>query len=162
MAEESKEKAEIRSLFHSLSNHLNKITMKTGQYLYTERLKDIPVLRLPVEESWAKQVYWMYGLVLDELTHMDAVEFAKRLQTLGVQTRPFFLGMHEQPVFLDRGLFRGEHYPMAERIARQGLYLPSGLALTEAQLEQVCDALRIVLGYKPEAKMPLGSLIKTS
>ena len=40
MAEESKEKAEIRSLFHSLSNHLNKITMKTGQYLYTERLKD--------------------------------------------------------------------------------------------------------------------------
>jgi perosamine synthetase len=112
---------------------------------FTERLKDIPVLQLPVEEEWAKQVYWMYGLVLDESTHMDAVEFAKRLQALGVQTRPFFLGMHEQPVFLEQGLFRDEHYPVAERIARQGLYLPSGLALTEEQLEKSCEAVRSVL-----------------
>ncbi len=112
---------------------------------YTECLKDIPVLQLPIEESWARQVYWMYGLVLDESTHMDAVEFANRLQALGVQTRPFFLGMHEQPVFQELGLFHGEQYPIAERIARQGLYLPSGLALTEDQLEQVCDAVRKVL-----------------
>jgi perosamine synthetase len=112
---------------------------------YTERLKDIAVLQLPVEESWAKQVYWMYSLVLDESTHMDAVEFAKHLQALDVQTRPFFLGMHEQPVFLERGLFHGEQYPVAERIARQGLYLPSGLTLTPDQLEQVCDAVRKVL-----------------
>ena len=112
---------------------------------YTEGLKDIAVLQLPVEESWARQVYWMYGLVLDESTNMDAVEFANRLQSVGVQTRPFFLGMHEQPVFLERGLFRGEHHPVAERIARQGLYLPSGLALTEAQLEQVCEMVRKVL-----------------
>lgn len=115
-------------------------------HAYTELLKDMTTLQLPVEEPWARQVYWMYGLVLDESTEMDAVEFAKRLQASGVQTRPFFLGMHEQPVFLDRGLFRGEHYPVAERLARQGLYLPSGLALTEKQLECCCDAVRNVLG----------------
>jgi perosamine synthetase len=102
-------------------------------------------LQLPVEEHWARQVYWMYGLVLDESYGMDAVQFAKRLDVLGVQTRPFFLGMHEQPVFWERGLFVGEHYPVAERIARQGLYLPSGLALTEAQLDIVCAAVRKVL-----------------
>ena len=112
---------------------------------YTERLKDILPLQLPVEKSWARQVYWMYGLVLDEKTGMDAVAFAKKLDALGVQTRPFFLGMHEQPVFWERSLFKDEHYPVAERIARQGLYLPSGLALTEAQLEQVCEAVRKVL-----------------
>lgn len=112
---------------------------------YTERLQDIAGLQLPVEESWARQVYWMYGLVLDESTGMDATEFAKRLQARGVQARPFFLGMHEQPVFLERGLFRGEQYPVAERIARQGLYLPSGLALTEQQLDRVCEAVRQVL-----------------
>lgn len=112
---------------------------------YTDRLKDVPYLQLPVEEEWAKQVYWMYGIVLDESTHLDAVEFANRLQTLGVQTRPFFLGMHEQPVFLKKSFFQNEHYPIAERIARQGLYLPSGLALTEDQIEQVCDVVRKVL-----------------
>jgi perosamine synthetase len=112
---------------------------------YTERLKDIPGLKLPVEESWARQVYWMYGIVLDESKGMDAVEFARRLDARGVQTRPFFLGMHEQPVFWERGLFKGEHYPVAEGIARQGLYLPSGLALTESQLEAVCEAVQKVL-----------------
>ena len=125
---------------------------------YTERLKDIPFMQLPVEEAWARQVYWMYGVVLDKSSHMNAVEFANRLQVLGVQTRPFFLGMHEQPVFLERGLFQDEYYPVAERIARQGLYLPSGLALTEAQLDQVCEAVKNVLGLSQTVKCPRAHL----
>jgi perosamine synthetase len=112
---------------------------------YAERLSGLSVLQLPVEQTWARQVYWMYGLVLDESTGMDAVEFARRLKEHGVETRPFFLGMHEQPVLWDRGLFVGEHFPVAERIARQGLYLPSGLALTEEQIISVCEAVRICL-----------------
>lgn len=106
---------------------------------YHDRLKHIPVLQLPVEKEWAWNVYWMYGLVLDESTGMDASQFASRLKAKGVETRPFFLGMHEQPVFLEQGLFVGEHYPVAARIARQGLYLPSGLTLTEAQIDEVCE-----------------------
>ncbi len=112
---------------------------------YTRRLKDIKGLQLPVEEPWARNVYWMYGLVLSEERGMDARQFAQRLRERGVDTRPFFLGMHEQPVFHKRGLFLDEHYPVAERIARQGLYLPSGLALTEEQLVQVCDVVHAVL-----------------
>jgi perosamine synthetase len=114
-------------------------------HAYTERLQEIAALQLPVEEPWARNVYWMYGLVLDESTGLDAVEFARRLKAAGVDTRPFFLGMHEQPVFRERGMYKGERYPVAERIAHQGLYLPSGLALTETQLDQVCAAVREVL-----------------
>jgi perosamine synthetase len=136
---------------------------------YTERLHGISGLQLPVEESWAKQVYWMYGIVLDESTGLDAVQFAQKLKEKGVETRPFFLGMHEQPVFqtptlpspggrgtvptlpppggrdTGRGLFTGERYPVAERIVRQGLYLPSGLTLTEEQIEKVVDAVKTLL-----------------
>lgn len=112
---------------------------------FTERLRDIPHVQLPVEEPWARQVYWMYGLVLDEASGLDAKEFAGRLRQRGVDTRPFFLGMHEQPVLLERGLFRAQRYPVAERLARQGLYLPSGLALTEDQVDQVCAAVREAL-----------------
>jgi perosamine synthetase len=112
---------------------------------YTERLRNVPGLQLPVEEPWAKQIYWMYGVVLDESSGLDAIEFARCLKANAIDTRPFFLGMHEQPVFLERGLFRSERYPVAERLARQGLYLPSGLALTDAQLEQVCEAVEKVL-----------------
>src|SRR5262249_11094593 len=72
---------------------------------YTRRLRDSASLQLPVEESWAHNVYWMYGVVLAEETGMDAAGFAQRLRDAGVETRPFFLGMHEQPVFHKRGLF---------------------------------------------------------
>ena len=112
---------------------------------YTRLLHGSPGLQLPVEAPWAKSVYWMYGVVLSEETGMQATEFAKRLAVRGVQTRPFFLGMHEQPVLRRRGLFAGESYLVAERIAQQGLYLPSGLALTEEQLAEVVQSVREVL-----------------
>jgi perosamine synthetase len=50
--------------------------------------------------------------------------------------------MHEQPVFRKLGLFADQRFPVAERIARRGLYLPSGLALTEEQLVRVSDCAR--------------------
>ncbi len=112
---------------------------------YTERLKGMYQISLPVEEPWAKNVYWMYGVVLANDVKYDAVEFARRLRENGVDTRPFFIGMHEQPVFKKQGMFKMEQYPVAEHIARRGLYLPSGLTLTEAQLDQVCDVVRRVL-----------------
>ncbi len=113
---------------------------------YTERLQELSMLQLPVQRPWARNVYWMYGLVLADDAKVDAEQLAARLATRGVETRPFFLGMHEQPALLERGLFAGERYPVAERIARRGLYLPSGLGLTEIQLERVCDAVREILG----------------
>jgi len=112
---------------------------------YSERLADIASLQLPPEASWARSVYWMYGLVVDEATGLDAAGFAERLRELGVDTRPFFLGMHEQPALHDLGLLRDERHPVAERLARQGLYLPSGLAQTDEQVERVCAAVREVL-----------------
>jgi perosamine synthetase len=108
---------------------------------YNNRLSGLKGLQLPVEESWARNVYWMYGIVLSEETGIDATVVAQRLKQRGIETRPFFLGLHEQPVFHRNGLFLHERYPIAERIALQGLYLPSGLALTPEQLNQACDAV---------------------
>jgi perosamine synthetase len=112
---------------------------------YNERLQGIPGLRLPPEKPWARSIYWMYGVVLEEAVGFDAEEFGRRLGERGVQTRPFFLGMHQQPALQARGLFGGEAYPVADFLSRQGLYLPSGLALTEAQIDQVCEAVESIL-----------------
>ena len=112
---------------------------------YSRQLAGIRGLQLPVEEQWARSVYWMYGVVLSETSGMDANAFAEALKKRGIETRPFFLGLHEQPVFHKRGLFLRERYPIAERISRQGLYLPSGLALTGEQLNKVCQAVHEVL-----------------
>jgi perosamine synthetase len=109
---------------------------------YSRRLADVPGLRLPVEMPWARSVYWMYGLLLDDSRGIDADTLAARLARRGIETRPFFLGMHRQPALLRRGFFAAEHCPVTDRLSRYGLYLPSGLALTEEQLVAVCSAVR--------------------
>ena len=109
---------------------------------YTERLRNLKTIELPVEEPWAKNVYWVYGIIIREDTRMDGNLFAQKLAEKGIETRPFFVGMHEQPVFQKMGLFRNESYPVTERLARQGLYIPSGLTLKDEEIEQVCRAIR--------------------
>lgn len=112
---------------------------------YGERLGEVGSLELPVEQPWARHVYWMFGIVLRDDTKLNAEQLASRLANRGIETQPFFVGMHEQPALLERGLFAGEQYPVADRLAKRGLYLPSGLSLTDIQLERVCDAVKEIL-----------------
>lgn len=112
---------------------------------YSRRLQGLSSLQLPIEQPWARSVYWMYGVVLTDDADIDAERLARELYQRGVETRPFFLGMHEQPAFHQRGLFVNQRYPVAERLARQGLYLPSGVALTDEQIVQTCNRMREVL-----------------
>jgi len=111
---------------------------------YNGCLKDVAGIQPPMEENWAKNVYWVYGLVLSGDDGPTASEVAGKLHDLGIETRPFFLGMHQQPVFNRMGLFRNSSFPVAERLARYGFYLPSGLTITDNQIEFVSQSLRSV------------------
>ncbi len=112
---------------------------------YREKLGGINGIKCQVEKSWARTVYWMYCIELAESLGLDAAGMMKELGKRGIGTRPFFLGLHEQPVLRDLGLFEGESYPVTERIARQGLYLPSGLTLTEKQVDEVVTAVSEII-----------------
>lgn len=113
---------------------------------YAKRLKDIKLLQLPLPETnYAKNIYWVYGVVLSDNIPFDAQEAMMRLAQKGVGTRPFFWPMHEQPVFQKMGLFKNESYPVAERLARRGFYLPSGLAITDKQIEIAVKAVKKIL-----------------
>jgi len=87
----------------------------------------------------------VYGIVLADSVAVDAAAMMRRLAEHGVGCRPFFCPMHLQPVLRKRGLFADESYPVAERLYRRGFYLPSGLALTQGQMERVAEALRAAL-----------------
>jgi perosamine synthetase len=113
---------------------------------YERLLAGVRGLQLPLARTaYADNIYWVYGVVLDQAAPLEAAEAMRRLAALGIGCRPFFCPMHQQPVLLRQGLFRGESYPVAERLYRQGFYLPSGLALSEAQMQRVAEAVRTVL-----------------
>ncbi len=114
--------------------------------LYTELLADIPSIQLPLAQTdYADNIYWVYGIVLEDEVPLDAKVAMNRLAEAKIGTRPFFWCMHEQPVLLKMGLFAGVSCPVAERLARRGFYLPSGLALTDQQIRHVATMLRGIL-----------------
>jgi perosamine synthetase len=113
---------------------------------YMELLAGTPGIQLPLTNTpYAENIYWVYGMVLGDSVPFDAKEAMFRLGKLGIGTRPFFWPMHEQPVFRKMGLFTGESHPVAERIARRGFYIPSGLALTDEQMERSAQAVKEIL-----------------
>ncbi|MDD5558642.1 DegT/DnrJ/EryC1/StrS family aminotransferase [Candidatus Methylomirabilis sp.] len=110
---------------------------------YDELLADVSGIQRPLAQAaWATNIYWVYGLVLDDAVPFDADEAIRRLAALGIGCRPFFWPMHEQPVLKRMGLFARDSHLVSERLARRGFYLPSGLALTQSQIERVADAVR--------------------
>jgi perosamine synthetase len=115
--------------------------------LYTDGLKDVlDCLQLPLElTKYAKNIYWVFGLVCRGNAFGRRDEIVQMLKEYGVATRPFFWPMHEQPVFKKMGLFQGESFPVAENIARNGFYIPSGIGTTDDEIFSVCAALKEIL-----------------
>lgn len=113
---------------------------------YAKLLAGCDGLRLPLAATeYADNIYWVYGLVLDESVATDAAGMMALLAARGIGTRPFFWPLHEQPVFRRLGLAGEQRFPVAETLARRGLYLPSGLALSAQQAQRVAATVRDVL-----------------
>jgi perosamine synthetase len=109
---------------------------------YRQRLAGVPGLQLNVERPWARNIYWMSSVVLDESLGISRDALIAGLKQRQIDSRPFFPPMSSFPMFTNRA----EANPVAYRIARQGLNLPSGHNLTEEIVDRVCGSLRDVLG----------------
>ncbi|WP_196781433.1 DegT/DnrJ/EryC1/StrS family aminotransferase [Flavobacterium sufflavum] len=108
--------------------------------LYREGLKDLKGFQLPLERtSSSENIYWVFGLVAETEVQQEAM--VKRLNDAKIGTRPFFWCMHEQPVFIKMGLFENENYPVAEKLARNGFYIPSGLGLRNEEIAKVISVI---------------------
>ncbi len=110
--------------------------------LYNAGLKDTLGITLPQEKQWAKNVYWMYGILTDNRLGITRDSLMQRLKEKGIDSRTFFLSMHVQPAFLDMGLFEGESYPVATDLSKNGLYLPSGSGLKSEEIDYICTCIR--------------------
>lgn len=108
---------------------------------YNRRLQDIPGVRTPSEAPWAKNVYWMYGILVDEQVYgMNRDALRRVLADHGIETRTFFIPMHAQPVYWQQ--FKGERYPVAEDLCKRGFYLPSASSLGIDEIEYITDVIR--------------------
>lgn len=108
--------------------------------LYQKLLNGIEGFQLPLTEvDYAENIYWVFGLVAE--TENLTVKTVQYLNGKKIGTRPFFWCLHEQPVFKSKS-FSEEKFPVAEKLARNGFYLPSGLGILSTEVEFVASILR--------------------
>ena len=113
---------------------------------YGKALEQTLGLTLPIAETlYAENLFWVFGVVVEDKRFSAAIEVTESLATRAVGTRPFFWPIHEQPVFRRMGLFDGVVHPVAEKLARRGFYLPSGLGLTEEQILRAAKELTQIM-----------------
>ena len=106
---------------------------------YAEGLAGVRGLSHPPAEAWAKNVYWMYSLLVDDGFPVSRDGLRQALDQVSIGTRPFFHPLHTLPPYE-----RGMRLPVCEDLARRGFNLPSGPAISVDEIDRVCQAIRRV------------------
>jgi perosamine synthetase len=109
---------------------------------YHRRLSGVRGLRLPVELDWARNVYWMYAVVVEPDFGISRDALMEQLRKAGIETRTFFCGMNQQPFLQAQPGYREVPCPIADKLWETGLYLPSAPSLDEGTIAQIADAVR--------------------
>ncbi len=105
--------------------------------LYEKYLIDlVPEIVLAPEAKWAKNVYWMYSILLPKKGKKNRDFLIKELKKKGVDSRPFFFPIHRLPRYNI-----GEHYPNADFLGMSGVNLPSSFGLLEEQIKYISDKI---------------------
>jgi perosamine synthetase len=110
--------------------------------LYNRELAGVPGVHCPPELPWAKNVYWMYGITVDESYPLTRDELMAHLRSSGVDTRTFFCSMADQPCFTKQQGYRKVECPVAAELWQTGLYLPSSCDLEETTVKRIAAVIR--------------------
>jgi perosamine synthetase len=111
--------------------------------IYNELLDATTGITTHPEMSWAKNVYWMYSILVDTKkfgTNRDAL--IERLMKKGVETRPFFYPLNIMPVYRSLGIQTKERFPVTEQLSESGVNLPSGPKISDEDVEHVVDLIK--------------------
>ncbi len=109
---------------------------------YTEGLEGVSGLQLPVEKTYAKNVYWMYHIVIDKEFGCTRDTAMKKLENEGIETRESFVPYNMQEIFIKRGWVNGDECPMANHIAKSGFYLPSSPLIDYEALDYIINKIK--------------------
>lgn len=110
--------------------------------MYRQYLENVPGISLQAERPDCLNVYWMNGVLVDpELYGHTRDELIGYLRDRRIETRTFFMGLHEQPALKKYGCSTAGTYPVTQSLSRNGFYLPSSSSLRPDQIEFICTAI---------------------
>lgn len=111
---------------------------------YESRLKGIAGITLPPEMKWAKNIYWLYSILINENSAgISRDELMKGLECEGIETRPFFCPLHSQPPYPHTR----DTLPNTGKLAAEGISLPSSNTLTLEEIDRVCANIKKLIRH---------------
>jgi perosamine synthetase len=111
---------------------------------YTAHLKEVPGITLPPDSDWGPNVYWVYGVLIEDEFGLDRKAVQAKLKRNGIETRRFFHPLHRQPIIPKAGL--RDNCLKSGRISERGMYLPSFIGMESSTIERVVDHLTSLRG----------------
>lgn len=113
---------------------------------YEDQLKNIEGIILPPHEIWAKNIYWLYSIIIDEeVTGVTRDSLMAQLTDHGIDTRPLFYPLHQQPPF---SATAGRTFPNSDWLAARGLSLPTSNNIMLEDVDKVCAVIRSIMRNK--------------
>lgn len=110
---------------------------------YSSQLRDVPGVGLQPVAEWAQISPWLFCILVDEVVYGHSRdELAAYLEDHGVETRPFFIPLHELPPFRVQSAARSESLPVTDRLSAGGLNLPTYTTMSDSALDRVCSLVR--------------------
>lgn len=128
--------------------HLNKWTdgRRRVAKKYNELLKNLATITLPKEMNYAKHVYHLFVIQVNDGGSKRRDDLSKYLNDNGVSTGLHYpIPLHLQPCFKDLGYKMGD-FPVTEKLAECGLSLPMYPELDDEQISYVTE--QIISFYK--------------
>lgn len=108
--------------------------------IYESFLKNVQGVALHPEMPWAKNVYWLYSILIDGKSYgISRDELMNKLAENGVETRRFFYPMHLMPPYKRYAV--NCHFPITEKLSSSGINLPSSVKLTEKDIYEVAQII---------------------
>ena len=100
----------------------------------------------PNKLKFANNIFWVFGVLLKKNSKISRDQLVKKLSKLNIQTRNFFHPMHKQKIFKRMKLFnKNQKFPNSDYLSKNGFYLPSGLGITNAEINFVAKSLLKIL-----------------
>ena len=100
----------------------------------------------PYKLSYSKNIFWVFGILLKKNANISRDQVIKKLLKHNIQTRNFFYPMHKQKIFKKMKLFTKRHkFPNSDCLSKKGFYLPSGLGITNVEIDFVAKTLLKIL-----------------
>jgi perosamine synthetase len=106
--------------------------------IYNSLLKELPGMILPQEAPWAKHVYWLYTVLIEDRFKISKKRVIEKLALQGIETRPVFYPITSMPPYRNG---RSQRFSVAETVSKKGLSLPSSPLLQEDSIQRICAIL---------------------